>query len=138
MDDENNLLIDKTRCSLYSQERMRVVAKPNAVYFRPLIQWLDGPVGERRQPASAPASASQASAEPAAVPLVKPWSNVGEMRRLFAQVREQIGETAYLCELANWNARTVEDFLAIRPASAATETALRCYSKMLSIGKGAA
>jgi hypothetical protein len=39
---------------------------------------------------------------------------------------------------ANWNARTVDDLLAIRPASAATETALRGYSKMLSIGKGAA
>jgi hypothetical protein len=136
MDDENSLLIDKTRCSSYSEERMRVIAKPGAVYFQQFIRWLDGPVVEHRQ--SVPAATPEPHLTPAAAPMVKPWSNVGEMRRLFAQVREQVGETAYLRELPNWNARTVEDFLAIRPASAAAETALRCYSKILSIGKGAA
>jgi len=30
---------------------------------------------------------------------VKPWKNFGEMRRLFQQVREQVGETRYLAEL---------------------------------------
>jgi hypothetical protein len=42
MDDENNLLVDKTRCSVYSQEKLRVVAKPGAAYFEPFIQWLAG------------------------------------------------------------------------------------------------
>ncbi len=74
MDDENNLLIDKTRCSLYSQERMRVVSKPNASYFQPFIQWLDGPVIARRQPA--PAFSSQpvptAVSDPEVLP-EKPW-----------------------------------------------------------------
>src|ERR1039458_7138039 len=30
---------------------------------------------------------------------VKPWRNVGEMRRVFEEVREQVGETRYLEEL---------------------------------------
>jgi hypothetical protein len=30
---------------------------------------------------------------------VKPWKNFGEMRRVFEQVREQVGETRYLAEL---------------------------------------
>jgi hypothetical protein len=30
---------------------------------------------------------------------VKPWNNFGEMRRLFEQLREQVGETRYLEEL---------------------------------------
>ena len=29
----------------------------------------------------------------------KPWKNFGEMRRLFEQLREQVGETRYLEEL---------------------------------------
>src|ERR1044071_3182722 len=42
MDDDNNLLIDKTRCSFYSQEKMRVVSRPTAQYFEPFILWLAG------------------------------------------------------------------------------------------------
>jgi hypothetical protein len=38
-----------------------------------------------------------ASAEPDGA--VKPWKNFGEMRRLFEQVREQVGEVRYLEEL---------------------------------------
>jgi hypothetical protein len=30
---------------------------------------------------------------------VKPWKNFGEMRRLFEQLREQVGETRYLAEM---------------------------------------
>jgi hypothetical protein len=36
-------------------------------------------------------------AEPDAA--VKPWKNFGEMRRLFEQLREQVGETRYLAEM---------------------------------------
>jgi hypothetical protein len=32
-------------------------------------------------------------------PAVKPWKNFGEMRRVFDQLREQVGETCYLGEL---------------------------------------
>ena len=35
--------------------------------------------------------------EPDAGP--KPWKNFGEMRRVFRQVREHVGETRYLAEL---------------------------------------
>jgi hypothetical protein len=41
MDDENNFLIDKTRCSIYSSERMRTAAKPAGTYFQPYIEWLN-------------------------------------------------------------------------------------------------
>lgn len=48
MDDENNLLVDKTRCSAYSADQMRVAGKPDAKYFQPFIEWLSG--GAERPP----------------------------------------------------------------------------------------
>jgi hypothetical protein len=132
MDDENNLVIDKTRCSIYSQEKMRVVAKPGALYFQPFIEWLDGPVIDKMPPAPAETAVSR---PPASEPEGKPWHTVGEMRRLFQAIREQIGETAYLSELANAKVHSVDDFFAIRPVSVAAETALQCYNRMLAILK---
>ena len=132
MDDENNLVIDKTRCSVYSQEKIRLVPKPNAAYFQPFIQWLDGPAVEKENPAPAPA----ATPKPAQSALpVKPWSNAGQMRRLFAQVREQIGEVAYLGALHACGVRSVDDFFTMRPVLEAAEKALACYQSMLEIAR---
>lgn len=88
----------------------------------------------KKQPESARAAEPPHATAPAATaPLQKYWHTVGEMRRLFGEIRERIGETMYLAELDKWNARSVDDFLKIRPATAATETAARCYAKMLSL-----
>lgn len=51
--DENNLVTDKTRCSIYCREKMRVAAKPGQLYFQPFIGWLDGPAIDRMPPAAA-------------------------------------------------------------------------------------
>ncbi len=57
------------------------------------------------------------------------------MRRIFAELRERIGETAYLAELARFHLRSTDDILSLRPAAKATETALKCYARMLAISE---
>jgi hypothetical protein len=57
------------------------------------------------------------------------------MRRLFQAVRERIGEVSYAQELEKCDVHSVEDFLKIRPALAATQTASRCYASMLQIAE---
>ena len=42
MDEENDLLVDKTRCSAYAQEKLRVAAKPTVEYFAPFIEEVGG------------------------------------------------------------------------------------------------
>lgn len=107
----------------------------------------DGPTksnGGRRKPAAPPvaqpkpAASSPTATTPDTPPAVKPWKTVGEMRRLFQQVREQIGETLYLEIMEQYKARSVEDFLTMRPVDAATNLALRCYTRMLEIRQEAA
>jgi len=57
---------------------------------------------------------------------VKPWSNFGEMRRLFEQLREQVGETRYLEELALAGVQNPGQF---QSASKASE----CYWRLARI-----
>jgi hypothetical protein len=82
------------------------------------------------QPTAAPVETAVLSSTPH-----KYWDTVGEMRRVFQSVRERIGEVTYVEELEKWNVHSVEDFLKIRPAVAATQTAARCYSRMLQIAE---
>jgi hypothetical protein len=65
-----------------------------------------------------------ASAEPDAA--VKPWKNFGEMRRLFEQLREQVGEVRYLEEL---KLAGVENPSQFQSAS----KALECYGRLCCI-----
>lgn len=135
MDDENNLIIDKTRCSAYSGERMRSVAKPNATYFQPFIQWLDGPVIQRpprpaytdsrtiRQDArqidtGGHPVGTQAAADHVAQQKIAalqgqapapPNLTRGEMRRVAAVVRERMGEVAYLQFLGGFGVRDIDE-----------------------------
>lgn len=151
MDDENNLLVDKTRCPVYSEERLRVASKPNAEYFRPFIAWLAGaerPAVNKPQPAETIdtgghpvgtraaadyvaqqkiAALSQPKPEPPAGPK-KYWSNKGEMKRLFAQVRERVGEAAYLLEMERADVREPGDFRS-------SEKAMECYERLLAIAQ---
>ena len=52
LDDGNNIIVDKTRCPIYSDIKYAVRAKPDGEYFRPFVSWLTGH-GER--PSGAPA-----------------------------------------------------------------------------------
>ena len=53
----------------------------------------------------------------------KPWKNFGEMRRMFEQMREQVGETRYLEELGLAGVQNPGQF---KTASGA----LACYGRL--------
>jgi hypothetical protein len=57
---------------------------------------------------------------------VKPWKNFGEMRRVFEQVREQVGEIRYREELELAGVQNPGQF---RSASKASE----CYWRLAQI-----
>jgi hypothetical protein len=57
---------------------------------------------------------------------VKPWKNFGEMRRVFEQMREQVGETRYLEELERAGVQNPGQF---KTASGA----LACYGRLARI-----
>jgi len=63
-------------------------------------------------------------AEPAAAG--KPWTNFGEMRRVFEQVREQVGETRYLEELELAGVQNPGQFQS-------ASKALACYGRLARI-----
>jgi hypothetical protein len=56
-------------------------------------------------------------------PAVKPWKNFGEMRRIFEQMREQVGETRYLTELELAGVQNPGQFQSANKA-------LACYSRL--------
>lgn len=152
MDDENNLIVDKTRCSLYSQEKMRSVSRPDARYFQPFIDWLAGvkretapgrpvspaerqlcsridtgghPIGTvaaADHVAQAKLSAAASAQELKPTPPPLP-TKAGEIRRAFQQVREQIGEVRYFQEL---ELAGVNDPLQFRTRNQAQE----CFNRM--------
>jgi len=53
---------------------------------------------------------------------VKPWKNFGEMRRVFEQMREKVGETRYLEELELAGVQNPGQFQS-------ASKALACYSR---------
>jgi len=59
-------------------------------------------------------------------PGAKPWKNVGEMRRAFEQVREQVGETRYLEELGLAGVQSPSQFQS-------ASKALECYWRLARI-----
>jgi hypothetical protein len=56
----------------------------------------------------------------------KPWKNFGEMRRFFAQLREEVGETRYLEEMEIAGVTSPSQFRS-------SQQALECYSRLLQI-----
>jgi len=108
MDDENTLLVDKTRCSAYAQEKLRVAAKPSAQYFEPFIEWLAG-VKEPTLPKPA-------------VPR-KPWTNFGGMVKEFARLEAALLPEVYTHELVAHGVDRANQF---KSANAAWE----CYQKL--------
>ncbi|MGC1586997.1 MAG: ATP-binding protein [Rhodomicrobium sp.] len=103
MDEDNNLMVGKTRCPLYTEERRRVCARPGPEYFLPFIQWLN----PTRQPVSL------AKVEPAATlitppvnqqgtePIVQrvPWSNKAGMLEAFHALEARMPADLYFAVL---------------------------------------
>jgi hypothetical protein len=56
----------------------------------------------------------------------KPWKNFGEMRRFFAQLREEVGETRYLEEMEIAGVTSPSEFRS-------PQKAMECYSRLLQI-----
>jgi len=108
MDDENNLLVDKTRCSAYTQEKLRLAARPDAQYFEPFIQWLAG-----------------TEPPPVAKPLNKPWSTFGEMVQEFAKLQTALPADVYIRNLAAYGVGRANQFRSATMAWA-------CYQKLQS------
>ena len=54
---------------------------------------------------------------------VRPWKNLGEMRQVFEQVREQVGETRYLEELERAGVQNPAQFQS-------ASKALECYGRL--------
>jgi energy-coupling factor transporter ATP-binding protein EcfA2 len=108
MDDENTLLVDKTRCSAYAEEKLRVSPKPAAKYFEPYIEWLAGVKLPDLPKSDAPR---------------KPWTNFGGMVREFARFETALPPELYARELA---AHGVERANQFRSAN----TAWECYQKL--------
>jgi hypothetical protein len=75
---------------------------------------------KREEEALKPATAGEPNAA------VKPWKNFGEMRRLFDQIRERVGETRYLEELALAGVQNPAQFKT-------ANTALACYVRLTDI-----
>src|SRR5437016_3644669 len=117
MDEENTLIVDKTRCSYYAQ---KALSRPGEKEFAPFVEWLAGapveakprprtqqpidtgghPVGTQaaadyvaRQKIAAGRVAAAARVVPVPAAQPRPWSNRGEMRRAFLEVRELLGES---------------------------------------------
>jgi hypothetical protein len=57
---------------------------------------------------------------------VKPWRNFGEMRRVFEQIREQVGETLYREELERAGVQNPGQFHS-------ASRALECYGRLARI-----
>ena len=85
----------------------------------------------RKRPAAEHANAFNVhekprSASDGSLPPHKPWKNFGQMRRLFEQVRERVGEVHYLEELALAGVRNPAEFRS-------TNRALECYGRLMRI-----
>ncbi len=109
MDEENTLLVDKTRCGAYSEEKRRVVVRPGAEYFQPFIEWLAGAeppepglggktavpgLPQPMPPAAAVASASGTPQTSLPASLAASASTAKRLKE-FANMKSRIGADAY-------------------------------------------
>ena len=59
-------------------------------------------------------------------PFNKPWSNFGQMRQFFEQIRERVGETRYFEELGLAGVNNPAEFRSVNKA-------LECYARLVAI-----
>ena len=100
MDEENTLIVDKTRCSAYTQ---KAYTKPGPKEFEPLVKWLAGgpsrgvPVAQidtggyppnTRGAAQYVAEQKIAAGNPHQI---VPWKNMGQLAKAFDAMREAVG-----------------------------------------------
>jgi AAA domain len=113
MDQENNLVITKTRCSRLNG---KILNKPGSELAAILREWLNSP-------APKPAATVSAAADPVRR---KYWSTRGEAKRLYAAAREALGEVIFRGVLEQYG---VFDSGDLPPADKAVE----CYERLMAL-----
>jgi hypothetical protein len=110
MDEDNNLIVGKTRCSLYAEEKRRVCAKPGPEYFLPFIQWLN-PAAQQPMPTkttvAAPISSDSqttgaSDSNVTSIQMRKPWSSFGGMVGEFHKLKDQAPADLYYAVLNDY------------------------------------
>jgi hypothetical protein len=81
---------------------------------------------QKLQGAGAPPPNKAPATATAPLPPEKPWTNRGEMRKVFANLREIVGEIAYGCEMAKSGVKDPSEFRR-------GEDAQLCYLRLLAI-----
>ena len=82
---------------------------------------------QRKSPAAEHVSAVPVHEEkPDQTPVSKPWSNFGQMRQFFEQIRERVGETRYFEELGLAGVSNPAEFRSANKA-------LECYARLVQI-----
>lgn len=153
MDEDNTLIIDKTRCSAYSQ---KAYTKPGPKEFAPLVDWLKGAARDPRPKPMEPASdtgghpagtaaAAQYVAEQkiaAGSPASQAtWKTMRDCEAAFAMRREQIGEVQWreILERYGWKGfPDIRKALDSRDAAAkaiARQQVATCYEQLVAIAR---
>jgi hypothetical protein len=139
MDVENTLAVTKSRCPALNG---KVIQKPGQEIAEALLGWLGssnapeprapeprpGAVATFGQPPQSPEPPRTAAA-PSDPPRV-PWTTFGEMKRTFLQLREIVGETEFLAELARFGWKSVGDIRS-------REQAAECYERLVFLAERA-
>lgn len=97
MTEDNDLIVGKTRCPLYTEEKRRVCAKPGPEYFLPFIQWLNPQQPAtlaKVEPAAASVSSQLKQGTDSIVQRV-PWSNKAGMIEAFQALQAKMPPDLY-------------------------------------------
>lgn len=139
MDQENNMIVTKSRCSTLAG---KVCGKPGREVALVLRSWLASPdpkpVTMAPAPTAAPPTGTIAAAAQVAEQKIAsgnpqsacPWTTFGEMKRIFAELREKVGEVEYLQEMERHGWKTVNDIRS-KPM------AIDCYHHLLFLAERA-
>jgi hypothetical protein len=112
MDLENTLVITKSRCPDLSGQ---VIRKPGDEMAATLARWLAAPVPQKSQMSVSTPAATEG--------VLKHWATRGEMKRLFGEVREQVGERVYLEILERFHVKDPGEFRK-------SDDAAKCYEML--------
>ena len=115
MDLDNTLVITKSRCPDLSG---KVIQKPGDEMAATLAKWLAAPVPQKPGVLAPTLAGSEG--------VLKHWATRGEMKRLFGEVREQVGERVYLQILEQFNVKDPGEFRK-------SEDAVKCYEMFTEI-----
>ena len=131
MDENNALLIDKTRCPDYTG---KVISAPKAADFAAFGKWLIGAHRDPTEPPAPPAAAPKPGPVPVssdpAIPTVAAFHSADKFGRLrmFGDVKKALGEKPYYKILGNHGVEHANEFTKLATAEAALAEMLAEYA----------